>query len=544
MNIRLDPPVEGGLPARPTLVRQNPRMSRVLSAVLIALSGCAATEPVGEAPASARQGATSPQPIGIAATASPLPGKTQPDDGEASFVDPTPFLGKGWYGIYVQGEKVGYMSVSVGLREEGGVSTIVCEERMAVQAVFSGQQVKGRMEFRSVYAAGGRQELLEKQLLQVGGGKSVERIGTMEAGQFVVRTHHGKAEPTKQSFPPPKEGLGDHLAARILAKAGASPGTKRKALEFDLELGKESNVTSEVVGMEDVFAEGIQSKVVLIRQGRKRDSPIRLDSSGKYMEFVHSGLLRARLEPEELAKNIGISADLFLKWILRPDKALGPSRRVLALELRLRGTDPAMDLPSTGRQNVTREEDGALLITLRTDVPWHLLPAVSEKEVLRFLRSTPEIPADNRRILTLALTAEGGATSPAEKVRKFVGFVMEYIEDAIRIETVPVLELLGDRKGDCTEHTDLFLSLCRASGIPARGVTGIIYGGDELGGFAGHRWAEVAIDGRWVSADPTWGEFPVDATHIAIGFDESMVGTLRLLGGRVSAEVVSIETGP
>jgi transglutaminase/protease-like cytokinesis protein 3 len=39
--------------------------------------------------------------------------------------------------------------------------------------------------------------------------------------------------------------------------------------------------------------------------------------------------------------------------------------------------------------------------------------------------------------------------------------------------------------------------------------------------FAKHAWNEIAIDGRWMSVDPTWNQIRADATHLRLS-DETM----------------------
>ena len=72
------------------------------------------------------------------------------------------------------------------------------------------------------------------------------------------------------------------------------------------------------------------------------------------------------------------------------------------------------------------------------------------------------------------------------------------------------LEVLKQREGDCNEHTALFTALARAAGIPTRMAAGIVYLED---GFYYHAWPEVWL-GAWTAIDPTFGQFPADATHI------------------------------
>ena len=57
-------------------------------------------------------------------------------------------------------------------------------------------------------------------------------------------------------------------------------------------------------------------------------------------------------------------------------------------------------------------------------------------------------------------------------------------------------------EGDCTEHAVLLAALARASGYPARVVTGLALVQLQDGPQAfGHAWAELYVDGRWTLAD-------------------------------------------
>jgi len=57
------------------------------------------------------------------------------------------------------------------------------------------------------------------------------------------------------------------------------------------------------------------------------------------------------------------------------------------------------------------------------------------------------------------------------------------------------------RGGDCTDYTDLFVALCRARGLPARHVHGILASG--FSDTPKHSWAEVYIPHNgWVRLDP------------------------------------------
>jgi len=72
------------------------------------------------------------------------------------------------------------------------------------------------------------------------------------------------------------------------------------------------------------------------------------------------------------------------------------------------------------------------------------------------------------------------------------------------------LHVLHTRTGDCNEHTQLFVAIARAAGIPTRIAAGLAY---VDGKFYYHAWPEVRLR-DWVAVDPTFGQFPADAAHL------------------------------
>jgi transglutaminase-like putative cysteine protease len=97
------------------------------------------------------------------------------------------------------------------------------------------------------------------------------------------------------------------------------------------------------------------------------------------------------------------------------------------------------------------------------------------------------------------------------------------------------VQVLDMGEGDCNEHAVLFAALARAVGLPARVVAGAVY---LDGAFFYHAWCEVWLT-RWVSVDPTFHQFPADATHIKFvtgGPDEQLA--MMEVVGRLGIEVL------
>lgn len=70
---------------------------------------------------------------------------------------------------------------------------------------------------------------------------------------------------------------------------------------------------------------------------------------------------------------------------------------------------------------------------------------------------------------------------------------------------------LKEGKGDCTEYSELMVTLCRAKNIPARIVMGLIPHSNQTIGY--HNWVEVFFPQYgWVAFDPTWADHPKATT--------------------------------
>ncbi len=134
---------------------------------------------------------------------------------------------------------------------------------------------------------------------------------------------------------------------------------------------------------------------------------------------------------------------------------------------------------------------------------------------LRFaneLRAEPLVETDHPAIVALAQGLRAGEMQTGWVVARITRWVHDSVV-ALPSDALPTaLGTLRLRAGDCDDHTQLFVALARAAGIPTRAVSGILL----VDGHAYyHSWAEVMLR-RWVPVDPTMGQLPADASHIRL----------------------------
>ena len=102
------------------------------------------------------------------------------------------------------------------------------------------------------------------------------------------------------------------------------------------------------------------------------------------------------------------------------------------------------------------------------------------------------------------------------------------------------MDTLASQEGDCTEHAVLLAALARASGIPARVATGLVYADSYAGRrdvFIPHAWVQAWVDGRWRGYDAALNGF--DSGHLGFNVGDgdpyryyqgmALLGRLRIV---------------
>jgi transglutaminase-like putative cysteine protease len=159
------------------------------------------------------------------------------------------------------------------------------------------------------------------------------------------------------------------------------------------------------------------------------------------------------------------------------------------------------------------------------------------------LEPEPLIQSDDPRIVRRAreITARRAQWSqdPKEVARQLTTGVHSMLDKSITFSVPNAVQVLETLQGDCNEHTVLYVAFARALGLPARTAVGLVY---VNGAFFYHAWPEVWL-GEWVAVDPTFGQYPADASHIrfVIGGLAQQVEIMRLIGN-LDIEVLQAAT--
>jgi transglutaminase-like putative cysteine protease len=199
-----------------------------------------------------------------------------------------------------------------------------------------------------------------------------------------------------------------------------------------------------------------------------------------------------------------------------------------------------VDLEGFDLEGDQQQLRGDTLVTAAHQLPARTdsrLPA-SRDEWGDVLEATPLIQAEDPQIQRTAEEILGDETEPSRAAERLNRWVYENLDKQITLSVPSARQVLDARRGDCNEHTVLYVALARAAGLPARTAAGLVYVRDR---FYYHAWPEVWLGG-WVPVDPTLNQFPADASHLrfVIGGLARQVELVRLVG-LLQLDVLSVE---
>ncbi len=184
--------------------------------------------------------------------------------------------------------------------------------------------------------------------------------------------------------------------------------------------------------------------------------------------------------------------------------------------------DVKLQIPSTDSQTVAPPRGGMIVVTVTpTTATGGKFPYKgTDAKLLDALKPTAYVQSDHKEIIALARKATAGAKTAAQAVKRIEAFVDDYIaEKNLSVGYASALDVVRSKQGDCSEHAVLTAAMCRASGIPARVVSGLV-GADNFIGrsnvFGGHAWTEAYVNGKWIGLDATMSKVPFSPTHIAL----------------------------
>ncbi len=312
---------------------------------------------------------------------------------------------------------------------------------------------------------------------------------------------------------------GDRLTLRLLDVRG------RRAREVELTVLEPETLEDQA------WAPGPVPCVVVRERDPAAGSETRLwlDREGAFVRLRADGVEQRRVTRAQAEDMPARPPEFSVTMPAVPplERVFTARRQAVTLHLLPDPTRARPELPATAFSRVVaaRGDDAAgwaldLELTAHDDPAAQAaypLDAAARARFARELEPTPIMPCEHPDLVAAAREAIGDAATVREAAGRLARFVFRAVDkESPDVGELTALEILAQRRGDCSEHAVLFVALCRAAGIPARRCSGLVHIGTLWGN---HAWAEVWA-GAWIGADPTTGELGTAARYIHYGYQD------------------------
>ncbi|MFT3710246.1 MAG: transglutaminase-like domain-containing protein [Archangium sp.] len=449
---------------------------------------------------------------------------------------PRPAAGE-FMGLYLKGQKIGYMYSSIALSPQK--DTVISVNEMHFRAKVGPNAISDRMMKETrIYESkpGGR--LLSFVMEQKGDGGDQLLEGTaLPSGVRIVRKKEGQPNEVRM-LPPSKELVEDADQARVALKRNAKVvGTITDSVDLEMY-----QVTTTLGGTETRTVGGIPAKlrkVQTLSEKEKVPADVWIDEKGRMLEVHYGPMMSAFLEPEDKAKRIDVVEVFSLTRVQLPKDP--PAKGVSvpgSLTMSVKGVPKKFWVDSYRQKWKPLEGEDSAEVTVSAAPPKDIKPRpLIDPNGGKNLKATIAVESDNPEIIKLAQQIVGTEKNSWLAAQKINEWVNKNLTKDYGASSDSATGVLKERKGDCTEHSLLAVSLLRAIGIPAKRVDGLVYlkNDDGVPALYWHEWVEAYV-GEWTQMDPTFGQNVAHPARLAVG-EESSAEITPLIGSMTVLDV-------
>lgn len=447
-----------------------------------------------------------------------------------------------WYGIYMQGAKIGFMTYSFE-KSSGAKDGWILNTEMEMRAKMGGQEGRISTRDRRFFNNDGELSGLEMTFSSPTG--EIFMNGSVLGDKFIVTTSIAGRQAQK-TFARPADTLDNQFIIESYITSGkCNVGDRYLMNVLDATPPEPKKMTEEVIiaGRKEGVLKGIPTSIYTVEALHPEfdlKSTLKYDASGNLLEGSPGTGVIVKLQAEQEAKDISNNFDIMENGLVVPKGEIADVGSAERLAFKISGIDKS-DILCTASQKIIAKNGALEAVIFRQSEPDRpmFLPINSE-QVKAYLLPTAFEQSDDPELIDLANKIAGQEKNSWEAAKKINGWVYKNIQKVFTPDMSNARQTLHSGKGDCGEHTALAVALLRAAGIPARSVTGLVYwpAGKAMGY---HAWTEVFV-GKWVQMDPALGEDLADPSHIALAYDSSRkaIGILARIMGNIKIEVLQM----
>ncbi|MHC4871246.1 MAG: transglutaminase-like domain-containing protein [Planctomycetota bacterium] len=435
--------------------------------------------------------------------------------------------------IDVQGSRRTTGSTKRYLTEYRGEKAVKSSTKQTTTIIREGKTYTREVN-RKVFS-GSNGEALYSREVTIEGGSRTELIVDIDKGYANFETY-GDSGSQKDRVKVP-DGVLFSLDGHFLVKQNLAPGKIITAYVLSRRTKQVVRESAEVLRASDMIFKGVKRKTWIVKSVSEATpgnpvtmtfafdgSLIRMDARGAVFRVVDPDAPESQeevkpVETYEVVTSVPVDFsvpawDNFDKIVISPVPAEAWYKHLNDSEY--------LKVTNTG---------GDFLITLNSFAP--KVPAEASfpieaenlpKELQPFVKRSGNIIPDEKQIRRLAERITRGEKDALNAVAYLAGWVYDNIKwnTKGRMNTTP-LEVLDSKRGDCSEHADLFASLARSVNIPTRHCLGLLIKKKKA---VYHNWVEVYLKGVWVPVDTTVNRVGLPSGYILTARDTTGLGDL------------------
>ncbi len=436
---------------------------------------------------------------------------------------------EGWDLIYLQNQPVGWQSLRLSHGEENGRKYLRGLLRSELTVERFGQTTKEMAEISSRQEPSGH--LVDvRSVVGEGNGQTIT-TGRLEGERLKLEARQPTDQRQWEILIPPDCG-GCFAVEWSLRNKPLEPGEERqlRALVPLIHQVATIELAAAAQWTQMAIAEGEEQKLLPVHQkmaleGQAIDSTLWMDADGVIWKTEIPALQQITLRTTESeARRIMGSASFDLGGMatVRVARDLPSPHDTTRIRYRIRCSSPEglAVIPQNSEQLIQPIDAQTIDVTVDR-MPAEQTAgrdAESDRPTDADLLPSQMIQSDDAEVRALAaqvpqLKGQLATSIRAQAIEKFVHGLISKKNFSTAFGSAA--EVARRREGDCTEHAVLTAALCRAVGIPARIVMGLVYVPSEKG-FVFHMWNEIWNGQRWQSIDSTLGLGHIGAAHLVI----------------------------
>ena len=450
-----------------------------------------------------------------------------------------------WFAIYMEGGKIGHATHSRTPNPNGTITTV---EQVEMTLGRGGMSITSKTMEKCIETVDGKP--LSFESVQDMGMMASRSSGKIEGGKMTLTTDVAGQKSTQTVDFPAGALMSEGLRLAGI-RHGLKAGTAWKATAFVPSLMEPVDVNI-VVGPKvsiDLLGRVAELTQVSTSMSTPAGQIVQISYVNNDFETMKmtTSAMGMSIEMVSCPKEFAIApvddvVEFFNKVTIRSPQPLSSMGGVKSIKYYISpesGSKPAF--PTTDTQSAKTTPDGSMVLTViqPASQPAAGLPyAGKDHELLQYLKRSQYVESDDPCVVALTKQAVGSEKDAWKAAKKIEKFVSEHVSDKnLSVGYASAAEVARSKAGDCSEHAVLVAAMCRAVGIPARVVAGLVYAdsfGDQQNIFGPHAWAEVNIAGKWYGLDATGAPRGFAPDHIAVaagdGSPAAFLGLINTIG--------------